>query len=298
MDIRSVILLILANLFWAGNYILGKYVVADVSPYLMTIIRWALSLLLFVPLALKEQPDWQQVKKNFGRLLFMSITGVAGFAVVLYLALRYTSPIEASLISAANPAIIVLFSYLMLREKINKIQLAGLILSLFGVIVIISRGSLDILLHLHINAGDALMVLSLVLWAIYSIIGKKVYQEVPVMTSMAVTSFMACFLLIPFIFVEPHFQMNWLSISGLIYMAVFASFGAFLCWNLAISRVEANRASVYLNLIPVFTTLISLLLGIPITRLQLVGAVLVLTGVYFMSKASILNKGKQSTVHS
>lgn len=284
MDLWSVLLLVLANLFWAGNYVLGKYVVADVSPFLMTLIRWAFSLLIFIPLAWRERPDWQKVKKNGWPLLFMALTGVAGYAVVLYMALLYTGPVEASLINAANPAVIVLFSFFLLRERINGLQLIGLLASLFGVIVIISRGSWEILLHLQLNAGDALMLLDLVIWALYSIVGKKVYREVPVMTATAVTSLAACVLLLPFAFLAPRFHATPLAIGGLLYMALFASFGAFASWNLALTRVEANRAAVYLNLIPVFTCAISFALGEMINRMEILGALFVLGGVYLMSR--------------
>ncbi|WBL15020.1 DMT family transporter [Sutcliffiella sp. NC1] len=283
--------LLLANLFWAGNYVFGEYVVAEVHPLQITFTRWFLALILLLPLAhYIERPNWSTVWKEWKVLLLMAILGIIGYNFLLYAALQFTSPMNASLVNAINPAVIVLFSTVLLKERISKKNGLGLIVSLFGVVLILTEGNLSQLLHLNFNLGDLIMLLAIISWTLYSIMNKKL-KRIPPITGTTVSVMIALVLLLPFMFMHGYTvpEKN-LTLAGLIYMGIFPSVGSFIFWNIALRHIDASRAGVFMNLIVVFTAIISLLLGKTITLIQLVGGFLIFTGVYLTSLA---RKGKK-----
>jgi drug/metabolite transporter (DMT)-like permease len=273
--------LILCNLFWAGNYVVGKYIVVSISPFWITLLRWSIALLFLIPLAyLVERPNWALVKKHWLSLALMGGFGVVGFSLISYFALEYTSPTNAAFVEALIPAFVVIFSVLLLNERISLLQVTGFLLSCFGVLVLLTKGSLELIIQMDFNKGDLLMLLAVLAWAFYSIIGRKV--EVPPMTTTAVSSFFGVLMLLPFVFIGGNKQIEWsfITMSGILYMALFASVASYIFWNISVRVIGPSQASVFLNLVPIFTILISLALGDTITISQIVGGLIVLVGVY------------------
>ncbi|MEW9667437.1 DMT family transporter [Ammoniphilus sp. 3BR4] len=275
------ILLILCNLFWAGNYIVGKLMVISVSPFWITLLRWSIALLFLIPLAyFFEKPNWTQITKYWLSLALMGALGVVGFTLICYAALEYTTPTNAAFVEALIPAMVVVFSVLFLQEKISFSQIIGFVLSCLGVIILLTKGDLEQVIRMEFNKGDLMMLAAVLAWVFYSIIGKKV--EVPPMTTTAVSSSLGVILLLPFAFFQEGSGMEWnfLTIAGILYMAFFASVASYLFWNVSVRIIGPSQSSVFLNLVPIFTVLMSLALGDTITRSQIAGGVFVLTGVY------------------
>lgn len=276
------LLLSLTNLFWAGNYVFGKYVIAEITPLWLTFSRWVLAMLLLFPIARwVEKPDWSRIRHNWLPLIGLGALGVAGYNLFLYSALEYTTPTNAALVSALNPAVIVLFSVFLLRERISRIQLTGFVLSLLGVSVVLTRGNLFEIIHMQLNRGDLIMLGAVLVWTFYSIIGKRL-TGIPPITTTAVSTLFGTLLLLPFAVAEgiDLSGISPLAMSGLLYITLFPSVGSFVFWNISVRAVGASQAGVFLNLIPVFTALISLLLGESITQAQVWGGLLVMLGVY------------------
>ncbi|WP_227936096.1 DMT family transporter [Alkalihalobacillus deserti] len=278
------LLLILATFFWAGNYVFGKYIVTELSPVWITFSRWVLALFVLLPMAIiVEKPIWQDVKKAWRPLLLLGVLGIVGYNLLLYSALGYTSPTNAALISAVNPGLIVLFSVLLLKESLSKIQIVGLFISLFGALIILTRGNLLGIFQISFNQGDLLMVGAVIVWTFYSIIGKRLL--IPPITATAVSTLLAMVILAPFALWEGFYfsEVSQLSLYGILYMFLFSSVCSFVFWNISVKKLGASQAGIFLNLIPVFTALISLVLGETIKTEQLVGGLLVFLGVYLTS---------------
>ncbi len=279
---RVWLLLVAANLFWAGNYVFGKYVLKELTPLWIIFSRWTLALIFLFPIAyFLEKPKWQMVRKAWLPLVSMGILGIFGYNMVLYSALKYTSSTNAALVSALNPAVIVLFSVFLLRERITRLQTTGIVLSLLGTLVVITQGDLGQILQKEYNKGDLLMLAAVVIWTLYSIIGRRL-TTIPPITATAVSALFATLIMAPFAFAQ-EMDMTKISpfaLTGILYLAIFPSVLSFIFWNMSVRAIGISQAGIFLNLIPVFTALISGILGERITGTQVVGGSLVFMGVY------------------
>lgn len=283
-----VLFLVLANLLWAGNYVFGKYVVAELSPLQITFSRWMIAVVLLFPIAhFIEHPDWKSVWKKWKLLLPMAALGIIGYNFFLYIALQYTTSLNAALINSLNPALIVLFSFLFLGEKLAGKNIFGLFLSLFGVLLILTKGQLQQIFTIHYNVGDLIMLFVILIWTVYSLLGRKL-KGVPPISATAVSVFLGLLLILPFVLATgvhvPHSER---ALIGILYIGLFPSVGSFVFWNIAVGQIGASRAGIYLNLITVFTAIISTFLGQQITMIQIIGGLLVFGGVYMTSKKDV-----------
>lgn len=286
MKEKTILFLVLANLFWAGNYVYGRYVVAEISPVQLTFVRWAIALCFLLPMAhFLERPDWGRVLRSWKVLGAMSLLGVLGYNLLLYAALQYTSPLNASLVNALNPGVIVVFSVLLLKEKLGKRHILGFAISLLGVLLILTKGRLLQLFEIEYNAGDLLMIAAILVWTFYSIIGRTI-KEIPPISATAVSVCMAVVVVFPFAWFHwtPLGGIGSAAKLGILYMGIFPTVGSFLLWNMAVRNIGPSRSGIYLNLITVFTAVISVILGETITLIQLIGGVSVFIGVYLTSR--------------
>lgn len=271
-------------MFWAGNYVFGKYVVDEMSPLQMTFTRWMIAIFLLFPIAhWIERPVWKKVWQQWKILFVMGVLGIISYNFFLYWALEYTTSMNAALVNSINPAVIVLFSSLLLKEKISLKNGIGLMISLLGVLLVLTKGHLQQILHLEYNKGDLLMIVTILIWTFYSIIGKKL-KSIPPISATAVSVLLGLVSLLPFvIFSDFNYDLSTPAIVGMMYIAIFPSVGSFIFWNSALRHINASQAGIYLNLITVFTAFLSLLLGQPITIVQMIGGILVFIGVYLSS---------------
>ena len=277
--------LILANLFWAGNYVLGKYVVEELSPLQMTFSRWFIALFLLFPIAhWVERPHWKSVWKEWKVLSLAGLLGIIAFNFLLYEALQYTTSMNAALISSINPVIIVLFSSLLLKERIPLRNGIGLLISLLGVLLVLTQGKLLQVFHMNFNQGDLFVLLAILVWTFYSILGKNM-KGIPPISATAVSAVFGLLMMLPFVMVSGiPYPLSNQSMIGLLYFGIFPSVASFIFWNVALRHTDASRAGIYLNLIPVFTAVINLTLGKTINFIQVVGGIFVFIGVYLTSK--------------
>lgn len=275
------ILLVLCNLFWAGNYVFGKYVISEITPLWITFSRWVLALFFLFPIAYYfEKIEWKSIKREWLLLTSMGVLGIIGYNLLLYSALAYTTATNAALVSALNPGIIVLVSVFLTGERVSRLQAAGFFLSLSGVLVILTNGELSRLLQANYNQGDLLMLAAVLVWTAYSLISKKL--QTPPITATAVSSLIAVLLMIPFAISQGinFAAIKPLALGGIIYIILFPSVCSFVFWNLSVKAIGASKCGIFLNLIPVFTALISVILGERITLAQVLGGLSVFLGVY------------------
>jgi drug/metabolite transporter (DMT)-like permease len=179
-----------------------------------------------------------------------------------------------------------------------KAQIGGFLLSLIGVLFILTQGSLSRLLSTDYNKGDLLMLAAISSWTLYSLLIKKL-TNIPPITATAVSSLIAVFMMLPFVASSPVFiqPIGTRSVIGIVYMAVFPSVGSYLLWNFSLRTVSASQAGITLNLIPVFTALIGITIGEQVTVAQILGGLLVFAGVTLTSVSPgrwRLSRGKRS----
>ncbi|WP_084186905.1 DMT family transporter [Andreprevotia chitinilytica] len=277
----------LSTFFWAMMFHLGKYAVAYVHPVAVGGWRFLLAGLILLPLVgLREGLDFSAMRRNFLPLLAMAFVGICGFNISLFYGLKSTSPVNAALIMGLNPALITLFSAVLIGERINGRQLVGLLLGLVGVATVVSGGSLHTLLSLSFKHGDLLVLLSAIGWAIYSIIPKRFIQGMAPLQITVATIVMGGLLMGGFATaITPDFMAvpPIGVIIAVIVMSVCGSVLAYMWWNDGVRKIGPAKAGVFMNLVPIFATLIGVALGQPVALAQVIGAALVIGGVLYSS---------------
>ena len=281
----AVLCLVGATAFWAGNYVIGEAVVDTVDPLSLTLLRWAIAVLPLLALAQWiERPDWRAALRRWPLLLVLSLLGMAAFPLGLYEALRHTTAVNASLITAVNPALITLVAVLVLREVLGWRGWTGIAVSLVGVLIVILAGSAVALAGVELNVGDLLVLLAVAAWTAYTILGRRLHG-IPPITATAIQSGMTVLALMPIAAANGiTVPADTSSVWALVFIGIFPSVGSYLLWNLALRSVPASPAGVFLNLIPVFTVAAGLLLGTSIGVMEVFGGLLVVGGVILTAR--------------
>tara|TARA_B110000046_G_scaffold151221_1_gene159872 strand:- start:171 stop:1073 length:903 start_codon:yes stop_codon:yes gene_type:complete len=288
---KAYIMLVLATLFWAGNFVVGKIAfIENVPPFSLTFFRWLLVWLILIPFTYKEFFKLRRViLDNFLLLLLLGLTSVGLFNSFIYNALNFTQVINASLFNAVIPVAIILFGLLFKLEKTNKYQILGLIISILGILSIITKLDLDILLTLSFNKGDILMIGAVITWGIYSAFLKKRKFEVSLLTLVHILCTFGLVTLIPqFLFEFSQGKtiiINDHLIYSLIYLAIFPSIGSYYCWAGAVSIIGANRAGIFLSLIPLFSTILAMIFfDEKFLFFHFIGSVLIILGLLLSNR--------------
>ena len=284
-------MLVLATLFWAGNFIVGKAAfVEDIPPMSLVFFRWLLVWLILLPFTYKEIIKYKEIIfKNLPLLFFLALTSVGLFNSFTYLALVHTQVINASLFNTAIPAMIILLCFIFKIEKTNRFQIMGLILSVLGILSIITKLDFNILLSLNFNKGDIIMIGGVITWGLYSSFLKKKKFTLPLLTLVHILcTFGLLFILPQFLFEISQgkiikFDINLSYI--LIYLALFPSIGSYYCWAGAVSVIGANRAGIFLSLIPLFSTILAMFFfNENFYFFHFIGSVLIVLGLILSNK--------------
>ena len=290
-NIPPFFLLLIATILWGGNFVIGRAVAGDLQPYTLAFLRWCTAFIVFFPIAWPAlKRDWHKMRNHWPIILLMSLTGVASFNTLIYVALHYTTSINASLVNTSTPIIIYILSFFILKERLTNNQIIGTIISLVGVTFIISSGSLSNLLAFTFNRGDLIVIIAVISWSIYSILLKRYATKLPARATFLITIIIGVVMLLPFFIYElinPNLEVIWsaTAISAIIYTGIFASIIAFLAWNAGVVQLGANRAAIYLNFIPVFATLFAVLfIGESLQWFQVVGGLFVIFGVFLTTR--------------
>jgi len=284
-------MLVLATLFWSGNFIVGKIAFVDnVPPFSLTFFRWLLVWIILIPFTYKELFKLKKIFfQNAFLLFFLGLTSVGLFNSFIYNALNFTQVINASLFNAVIPAAIILLCFIFKLDKTNKYQLLGLVITLLGILSIITKLDLNILLTLNFNKGDLLMIGAVITWGVYSAFLKKIKFEVSLLTLVHILCTFGLITLIPQFLYEllqgQTVTMNSNFIYSLLYLALFPSIGSYYCWAGAVSIIGANRSGIFLSLIPLFSTIMAIFFfNEKFQYYHFIGSVLTLFGLFLSSK--------------
>ncbi|GGG14018.1 DMT family transporter [Paenibacillus abyssi] len=285
------ILLVLAACIWGGNFVAGKALVTHIPPLTLAALRWSIAFVCLLPFFGKE--GWRlgaDFLRHWKMILFLSVTGVAGFNTLTYIAVQYTGSINASLMNSATPIMVVILTWLMIKERIAWSAIPGILVSMAGVLWIIGNGSLDALLSLSFNKGDLWMLLAIFCWSLYSVGMKRMAGMFPASPFLLVQVVVALLLLLPLSAIELIIdspEMDWTPplVLGVMYIGIFASIVAFLSWNRAIELIGPQRCAGFLNLIPLFSAIFATsFTGESIRLYHVIGAALILAGIYITNR--------------
>ncbi|MDB9784176.1 DMT family transporter [Pelagibacteraceae bacterium] len=285
------VFLVLATLFWSGNFIVGKFATLfEIPPLTLNVFRWISVWLILMPFTYKEIfNNLPNIKQNWFVISFMGLITISTFNSVVYFALNYTQVINAVLVLAAIPAATIFFSSLMNVERTNFFQLLGLFLSIIGIGSIISNGDVQKIFSLSFNKGDLWMLVCVITWALYSTLLKKHKFEFSQFALIQLMVSAGLLFLIPQLYYEKSIglEVNFNKAFFLIlfYVVVFPAIAAYYCWQKGVEIIGPNRASMFIQLMPLLSAVMAIIIFKEQFELyHFVGASFIVTGIYLSNK--------------
>jgi drug/metabolite transporter (DMT)-like permease len=283
------LLLSLTSLFWAGNIVLARYVAGHVPPMTLSCVRWIGVFVMLLPFAKPHlEQDWPALRSRLPLMVGLSATGFAFNNALSYWALQYTQALNALLIQSSGPLFVALWSLALFGVRLTWAQLAGIVISLAGVLVIILHGDLGALAGIRFNKGDVMFASAVLAFGLYSALMPRRPKTHP-LSLIWFTTGCGALLLLPFSVWEYSagytLKPDLLTAATLVYVVIFPSTLAYLFFNRGIALIGPNRAAPFLHLVPVFGSAMAiLLLGEQPRLFHLVGYLLVLAGVVIASR--------------
>lgn len=258
-------LLALANLLWSGNWIAGRALRDAFDPITLNFWRWLIAAAVLAPFAVPALRGKAALLRHHAGILFLlSFLGIVVFHSLVYLGLRSTTAVNAVLINSSMPLFIVLCSWVIERERASPRQIGGMLVSLAGIAIILSRGSPGDILELELHAGDAWILLAMPVWGAYSVLLKRRPQELGGLEFLFVIVCAGVLVMTPaaaaVMWHSPPAYPGHGAALSVLYIALGASVLAYFCWNRGVGVVGANAAGITVHLLPAFGTVLAILL--------------------------------------
>ena len=288
------ILLIFTTIFWSGNFIVGKFAsFYQIPPFTLNFYRWFFAGLILLPFTYKEIINKRRyILDNIGLFIVLGITSITIFNSIVYYSLYYTQVITGILMISTIPLWIILISFILKLEKTNFYQILGVFFSLIGVSIIVTKVDIQLIKKLDFNKGDMSMVVAMFSWAIFSSMLKKKKYLISQFCLLEIVIICGLVFLIPIYILELHFG-NSLKINTpfyltLIYVVFFPGIFAFLFWIKSISIIGANRAGVFLYLMPIFGAIMAIkLFDEKFMYYHFFGSIFIVAGIILSNKKVI-----------
>lgn len=283
------LILAIAPLCWAGNIVLARGVIDMIMPLSLAFWRWAVAFLILLPFAWRYAvADWGMVVRHWKIILFLSLTGVTCFNTLLYTAVHTTTAINGALIQTAMPAVIILISLIAFKETVTKRQLFGVALCVLGAGLVVLRGDFSAFFTLALAKGDVLMMVAVVIYALYSAF-LRWRPNIHPMSFLIYTFGVGALGLLPLYLWETSgaipLALNINTVSSILYVAAFPSIIAYLCWNHGVAVIGANRAGLFINLIPVFASILAIFwLGELVKIFHIIGMAFIFVGMVLFNR--------------
>ena len=279
--------LVLAVLFWSGNFIFGKLVSNNITPMQLSFYRWFFVLILLLPYILLHYKNiFLVLKKKYLLIIIFGALGIAGFNTFLYYGLQTTTATNALLINSSTPIFIIILGTLIFRTAISKIQLVGILISTIGVIYLILKGEINHIFELKFTVGDLWIIAACIDWALYTILLKYKPKELTSFEFFGITTFIGTIILALIFFYQGYnFEFSFLEndevLYSLIYIVIFPSILSFYFWNISTMEVGANKTGQFTHLMPVFGSILAyIFLGEVLEFYHFIGIILIGIGIY------------------
>jgi drug/metabolite transporter (DMT)-like permease len=278
----GVILVNIAAMAWATNAVLGRWLREDIGPLTLTALRFTVATAVFSLLLQRRPPEERRYGKDKWWILAMGLAGVVGFSPLLYLGLHYSTAVNSSLIQGFSPLITALIAGWIIQEPVNRRQLIGAFLGLIGVVGLISSGSLTFLLNFRFNPGDLILLASAVVWAFYSILGRRVMRHRSPVSATTLSNFVG----LPILIVAALFELAYVPLNlrletaaAIVHICVVPTIIGYWCWNRAVQALGAGGAMVFYNTLPLYGVLLgAIFLGEPVHLVHIVFGGMILGG--------------------
>jgi len=283
------LLLCITAACWAGNAIVGRLAAGHIPPVALSFLRWSAAFLIILPLAWKHlKRDWSAIRGKLAVMILVSVTGIGVFNTLQYWSLEYTTALNTLLLQSATPLIVAVWSLVLLGVRLTWAQAVGVLLSLIGVLIILTQGDVTALANIQFNRGDLIFLVALTSFGLYSVLTLK-RPAIHGLSFAAFTFGAGSAALIPLLihelFTRPAMRLDAHNMLTLFYVAVFPSIVAYLCFNRGVQLIGANRAAPFFHMVPVFGSVMAMVFLDEIPRgFHFVGFALVLAGVYIASR--------------
>jgi drug/metabolite transporter (DMT)-like permease len=283
------LLLSITALCWAGNSVVGRLAAGHIPPATLSVLRWGLAFLILLPFTWKHlKQDWPAIRSRLGLMITLSITGIGIFNALQYWALEYTQALNVLLLQSTGPLIVAVWSLLLLGVRLTPAQAMGVILSMAGVLTIVLHGDLTALSGITLNKGDLIFLVAMVVFGLYSVLMLK-RPQIHALSMVAFTFACGTISLLPFLIWElmtgPMIALDVPNLLTMLYVAIFPSTVAYLCFNRGVILIGANRAAPFFHVTPVFGSVLAFVfLGERPQPFHIIGFALVLAGVFIASR--------------
>jgi len=290
-DKTAYIFLILATLFWSGNFIVGKAAsLFEIPPFTLNFYRWTFAWLILAPFTLKEIfKKKNYIIKNIKLILILGVTSITAFNSIVYYSLNFTQVISGVLMISTIPVMIIFFCWVFKIEKTNFYQILGVFFSLMGVVVIVTNANISKLLNLDFNKGDLWMVVAMFSWAMYSALLRKKKFKLSQISLLQTIISAGLILLLPAYLIEMALgykvDIHLPFILTLTYVVLFPGLASFFFWIKGISIIGSNRSGIFLHLMPIFSTIMAMFIfKEKFMIFHLIGAISIIIGIILSSK--------------
>ena len=281
----GILLATIAAVIWAGNFVIARGVNQQIAPITLAFFRWSLATLLMLPIALKKfRSELHILKKHKSYLFWVALTGITLFNTCLYISGHYTTAINMALISTtSSPIFATTLAILFIGERINKYRFMGMMVCLSGVLLLISKGSLQTLLSFTFSLGDLWALAGAFSFAVYNVLVRKKPATISATTFLLAIFGLGTMLILPGFLLEQTsaapIVWNKALVMSLIYLGAGTSVISFLCWNAAIKRIGAGTTVLFGNLIPIISTIEAVVfLNEPFQQIHMISAGIVIAG--------------------
>ena len=285
------LILVLTTIFWSGNFIVGKAASTyQIPPFSLNFYRWFFAGLILLPFTFKELIEKKRyIFNNIGFFAVLGITSITIFNSIVYYSLYYTQVISGILMISTIPVWIIFISSILNIEKTNVFQIIGVIFSLTGVIFIITKADLEIIKNLDFNKGDLCMVVAMFSWAVYSALLKRKKYEISQFSLLQVVIITGLIFLTPIYLIEMYLGnvivLGMPFLLTLTYVVFFPGLASFIFWIKGISLIGANRAGVFLHLMPIFGAVMAMIIfDEKFMYYHIFGAIFIIAGITLSNK--------------
>ena len=257
------LLLTLTSFFWSLNWVIGRAIAGHVSPFALTFLRWIVAVAVMMPFAWPSiRAHWPVIRENWKVIAWLAFWGTGLHNAFAYVGLQYTTATNGVILNSSIPIMIILFGWLVYRDTITRVQALGVLVSLAGVLAIISRGDPRALAELSINKGDVIVLGGMAFWAAYTVFLRRKPEGLPGLALLACCGVIGVLLLLPLFLVEMVFlggriEVTPATVAAMLYVGIFPAFIGYIFWNKAVAEVGSNVAGIFVHLMPVFVAILA-----------------------------------------
>jgi len=288
---RAYLLIVCAIFLWSVGIIVGRGVHTQIPPVGLSFWRWFLAAMVLLPFAYKQLQRERAVVRTHLSTFVLLGSLLVGAGTLLLIGLNYTTAINTALINGAQPALTVLMSWVLIRDRLSRLETLGVFAALVGVVTMVTRAEFQEITALEFNIGDLLIISAVVCYAGYAVNLRKLPKELGLIPALCIILLIGSLLVAPFYILETlmirSVPLTGLTVGSVVILALFVSIFAMLMWNYGNRTIGHNQAAIFVNLLPVFGSLMAIIfLDESLYAYHFVGAGFVCLGIFLVVRKS------------